>query len=629
MKCPFPLISFLGIVYASVIHNAISTPNSPLLVDRESENLLERNSLVPRFGPVPAKNQRVGGSSEDPYVPGDGEPAMARLGAQSEETLAHYRSLLERNPDVPREVVTVKVSDTKNAQIDGNTKIVVGAKGANNKEFIDIVYGNGMKTHADHAQFYKEAHPDLWELGFDPLVPDEDRPDDVETEAEEHKGNRGDALRSLHTDEDFDRDEKPFASTDVGGTQATVAYVPKYESHFEGSLVNKAKELAKEHGLPIRFVDGRTGKAKEFTCMILKGPTLKGGKWNVPHWVDVKHSTAPIPVLKRGAPRGSKDPQDYDLVDPSDVWSLLNRRWIAVPSFNKRQIGILTTQEQQGNNGTQTTESQEATYEDYLWAFDLIQTRAAAVVFPVLDEMLNNTNAPAMYDAAWSIYTDLTMPGVSVMGPFSNGMNFFNGYETSAMTFANEAQVIAMYAYDAVLIGQYNYYFSKCVNALNTTSIDGSGKSLLSDLTTFATALAALAATNDTGIVPEIDMVIDTSEQWTYFTIYNETYPPAIPGLNTTSTTPNNVTGNENSSSSLWSNSTTALLDTLLSANLTGNAKHGWNNETTEVIELMNSTNADTNTSTAPSPSTSTFTAQAKTKTKSESKRHERGKFHH
>ena len=89
---------------------------------------------------------------------------------------------------------------------------------------------------------------------------------------------------------------------------------------------------------------------------------------------------------------------------------------------------------------------------------------------------------------------------------------------------------------------------------------------------TFSSALV----TNDTSVVPEIMMEVDTSLEWSYFTIYNETYPLSPPTTN--------YSGNTSTTSQFWTN----LTDTLAFTNLTGNATHGWTNLTDELVAMLN-----------------------------------------
>ena len=438
MKLSFFFVNFFCIAYALIVHDEVS--------------VWKRNDLVPRIGPV--RGQRTGGTKEDPYVPGDGHPSMSKLGDASRTKLESYRRQLDDEPDMPNKVtVMTHAQQSKSRQARYMTRIVRDSPDAKGDLYTDIVYWNDMKHHASHIEFFETCFPSMKGRGWDQLEDDNPRQRGAKTADQKRREQRDAALGSLPSDPDFDRDEKLFARFDqTGAPRATVAYVPDYESHYEGQLVDMAIRIQNSDGNPIRIIDGRTGDAKEFNCMILKGPKNQNArKWGDPHWVDVQNSDDWIPLLREGKPKGSARAKDYELWSPTQVWRKLQRRGLD-QRLRSRQVGIITTGEQQANNGTQTTESQQATYEEYMWAFDQIQNAAAGVVFPILDEMLNNTNVGAVYDAAWSIYSSLVLPGVSMIGPFKTSSSNIGSFEDT-LGFTNEAQILTQYANDAVLMG--------------------------------------------------------------------------------------------------------------------------------------------------------------------------------
>ena len=496
MRALLFLAGFLSVGSALVAHSGHATNDGLSSRDIEVLGYMRENDLMVR-APV-AKGVKTGRiTKEEPYVSGDGAPK----GQLSEGSKQKIKEMLEdKVPDsmIPHKVNVYEDATADDFKNDKGTKILVDHK----KQRIIMMYAEDMKNHASHIAYRFEAYPKEEGMAWD-VVSDEERDD-----------NRRDALKSQPSWSGAHRDEKNFARLKGATTDATVMWVPEEESAFEGILMKMAQSLAETHGYKVQYMDSREDKS--WKGLPLKGPKIAG--WETPHWVNIRDSTQPIPVLKVGAKKGSSDPDDYELWQPDKLMELAQRL------LKSRQVTVITTGENNGNNGTTTTADGTADYEDYLWALSWVRYEAAATIFPFLTEMTNYTNTPLIYDAAWSIFS-IVSPNVHVVSPFFAGMTSFDWLEDQ-MEFSTPQAKVTQYAVDAIAIGHYQTYYQKCMDALNSTGLWGNLTTLWNDL-----------SVNNTNVVPEIATIIDTSIDYSWFVTYNESYPLLPPNGTVNGTT--------------------------------------------------------------------------------------------
>ena len=219
-------------------------------------------------------------------------------------------------------------------------------------------------------------------------------------------------------------------------------------------------------------------------------------------------------------PKDSLDTQldQIDIGNAGLVWKAASPSSVLFPRrLNTRQIPTVVTGENQGNAGNVTAADNQTTLEQLYDAYIYYQAQGAAQLTPILDEMLNYTNAPIMYDAAWEIFS-LVSP-INVVGPFFNGLTTFSSIENTAgfQSMDNLTKTLTM-ASHGVIATQYEMYWNKCYDTLNSTGI-------LGNLTIIEGALYDL---DQDGSLDEMASLQDGSN-WSYFTIYNETNPPQLP----------------------------------------------------------------------------------------------------
>lgn len=234
----------------------------------------------------------------------------------------------------------------------------------------------------------------------------------------------------------------------------------------------------------------------------------------LPSWAGRTGRRLPYPVTPEPGIGGLLGNTLYDrIIDPGD----------AAKARRLKRDGLdnISNQENEANSGATNTPDQLSTdFQTYLEAYVGAQNNASNLILPILDEMLNGTNSSIVYDAAWSIYADLTGTSPMVIGPFIYGMHSLDWIEdqmfansTNSTTRAESQYQTEVLAMHAVLLDLYNYGWSKSIDVLNTTG-------LLDDMHT----LSAYLSSNDTSIMPAgYPSWFSSSYDDSYITIYNQT----------------------------------------------------------------------------------------------------------
>ena len=215
------------------------------------------------------------------------------------------------------------------------------------------------------------------------------------------------------------------------------------------------------------------------------------------------------------------DPSQFSLLDLNpNLW--LNKR----TDLSKRQSPITSITNQEGNSaaGGNDTVGTQAEFQQYIDAFRAGQANVSDLIFPFLDTILNGTNSSIVYDAALSIYSDLTGSSPYVIGPFFHGMNCIEWVEdqianSTAANISTPADYLAKLEYQAVhhvLLELYDYAYSNGSAAINQTG-------LLADMATLASYLSP----QDMSVLPtNYKSYVAKSYDDAYFTTYNLTMPP-------------------------------------------------------------------------------------------------------
>lgn len=146
--------------------------------------------------------------------------------------------------------------------------------------------------------------------------------------------------------------------------------------------------------------------------------------------------------------------------------------------------------------GSSTTANDATAEFTLLWdAFHAVQSNISDTIFPFLDAMINNTNSSLLYEAAWSIWADLTASNEYTAGPFSNGMHSFDALEDAYLKANNVTEddptFQNMLVVNAILLDSYTTTWTQAFAAVN-------GSGLIQQLQT----LAGYLLTNDTAVAP-------------------------------------------------------------------------------------------------------------------------------
>ena len=175
-------------------------------------------------------------------------------------------------------------------------------------------------------------------------------------------------------------------------------------------------------------------------------------------------------------------------------------------------------------NHPNSTDAKSASFQTYLSAFTTAQSNVSSLLFPILDTMLNGTNSSIVYEAAWSIYSDLTGSSPIVIGPFLYGMHSLDWVEDqlfgtspniSNMSASDQFARNSILAFHSVLLDLYYYAWDSALTAMNKTG-------LAADMTT----LAGYMSTNDTAILGAYAGYKSPAYDSKYFTVTNETVLP-------------------------------------------------------------------------------------------------------
>ena len=285
-----------------------------------------------------------------------------------------------------------------------------------NSETIQIYYGDKMAQHASHIEYHYKAFPRA-NRRFWPTAKDK-------AGKETKDKNRSRAMKGVKAKIDKARDEKKFASTlnEQGSSddQETVMSCSRLESNIEGSLKSAADKIHEKgidgvgKGWRMEPIDHRSDDKHDVQGVVMKGyPDVEG--FENPQ----QYTLTPKRKDRYVDPADQQDPADYYL---SNQISSLD---IGKGKQRQRRENIVddvaTTQGDPEHAESEGEESED--FKNYLTPFEEAQKKAVKIVTPILHDMVAGSTASQIYDAALSIYADLTYYPVSVIGPFHNGEN--------------------------------------------------------------------------------------------------------------------------------------------------------------------------------------------------------------
>ena len=279
---------------------------------------------------------------------------------------------------------------------------------------------------------------------------------------------RADALRYYHSRKDIVIDEEPPASANHDDFWTTKVEVSPGESMYQAQMLKKF-ELAAEKENPdytLKYFDHRDDSTRAEMQRELDAGTLRlyGGP-EVKGYPKPKHPSADFTsgVGKR------RDDEDRDR---SRSPTIVDRKTTRDKSPRKRS-GIGEIQSHEGDYQDPTNGYKDQ-IDSYIDATHLAQNNITDLIWPTIENMMASSSSALVYDAAFSLYAEMTIAPVSVMGPFVGGMHAFDQYEDSLVTSgASEATMTLVYAMDEILIKLYQTAWENATAAANATDLLG------------------------------------------------------------------------------------------------------------------------------------------------------------
>lgn len=147
--------------------------------------------------------------------------------------------------------------------------------------------------------------------------------------------------------------------------------------------------------------------------------------------LDVSHGNLPVQIMDNRSPSRQFPASGSGNQLPSNMG---NYRPYGPDTFGgqyrKRSdvLGSISSSSTSSSSGDSAT-SMEAAYETYFQAFTVAQSNASTILIPIVKNMMSRSNSSLVWNAAWSLFADLTGSSPSIIGPFSFGFNSIQSLE--------------------------------------------------------------------------------------------------------------------------------------------------------------------------------------------------------
>lgn len=489
------------------------TVGSALIISLNSPKSLLGNTLVRRINGNPANNNPKELTAPKPPVkPKPEDISNQRPGPGGDKQFSQDEQYRDTLQDKPAYEKGYDFWHSGNRPSKGTTGVY---KDEENK-IIEIYYGAEAKLHGLNVAWNNKANgrEETEGIHLNKASP------------EERKKQRADALRYYHSRKDIVIDEEPPASANHDDFWTTKVEVSPGESMYQAQMLKKF-ELAAEKENPdytLRYFDHRDDSMKAEMQRELDAGTLRlyGGP-EVKGYPKPKHPSADFTS-------GIGKQRDDEDRDRSRSPTIVDRKTTRDKSPRKRS-GIGEIQSHEGDYQDPTNGYKDQ-IDSYIDAMHLAQNNITDLIWPTIENMMASSNSALIYDAAFSLYAEMTMAPVSVMGPFVGGMHAFDQYEDSLVASgASEATMTLIYAMDEILIKLYQTAWENATAAANATD-------LLGDLTVLAEYLTPA----DRSLLPDRFDAVDVNavDNFASFVPSKDRYVNTTqPGLNVTLLQPN------------------------------------------------------------------------------------------
>ncbi|KAL9577487.1 MAG: hypothetical protein Q9212_006333 [Teloschistes hypoglaucus] len=162
--------------------------------------------------------------------------------------------------------------------------------------------------------------------------------------------------------------------------------------------------------------------------------------------------------------------------------------------FVKRDaVGQAThKQEQVESDHPDTTGDFKQEYQALMEAFNLVRTNATDIVMPIVEDLIDGSNAEVVWGMGWEILS-LAEPSIDVTGSlFRAGLHACDWYEDLVANSTSEDEMTGLRAVNAVLIDLYQDAFTRAVDALDAAGVTVQLDQLVEALDTNDTSVANL-----------------------------------------------------------------------------------------------------------------------------------------
>ncbi|KAI4105579.1 MAG: hypothetical protein L6R37_002657 [Teloschistes peruensis] len=149
-------------------------------------------------------------------------------------------------------------------------------------------------------------------------------------------------------------------------------------------------------------------------------------------------------------------------------------------------------QEQAESDHPDTTGDFKQEYQAYMEAFNLVRTNATDIVMPIVEDLIDGSNAEVVWGMGWEILA-LAEPSIDVTGSlFRAGLHACDWYEDLVANSTSEDEMTGLRAVNAVLIDLYQDAFTRAVDALDAAGVTMQLDQLVEALDTNDTSVANL-----------------------------------------------------------------------------------------------------------------------------------------
>jgi len=326
-----------------------------------------------------------------------------------------------------------------------------------------IVYGeDGWNTHGDALDYAMRNNPDLKDAIYKPPGADPQGRDHERVSA----GNKVEGMQSPDILSPTPRRHFVQRMEEmIGKMETVIVKVNEEEANRRLGLMGRALR-----GITSYFSYSSNGGNAEHSSKPVSGKPISG--WQPPDnpkW----DAGLPIPVTYGNGRRQTFFERLVSGPEPGRRAAV--RRGEHLDRVTKRSNPVDPIVRTESDPDPKNGFNLRSDFQTYLNAFKALQAQVSDTIFPFLDTMTRDSNSSLLYNAAWSIYCDLTGTSPYVIGPFSYGRNCLehleDRYIAATSSSMSDPVVRWMFAVNSVLLTRYNDAWGNATAALNQSGL--------------------------------------------------------------------------------------------------------------------------------------------------------------